>query len=95
MAYDALGAPSLATRQFLSRIAECVPPFRRAHFFSISTLVLSVALARSTAHILIERTEAIVAGEEFSDPVPALLGLERTDLEWQVGGGLWAPFEID
>ena len=91
LAYDALGAPSSATRLFLKRISDGVPPFRRDHFFSISTLVLSVALARSTAHILTERTEAIVAGEDWSDPIPALLGLDSTDLEWQVGGALFAP----
>ena len=91
MAFGALGAPSSDTRKFLSRIADGVPTFRRAYFFSISTLILSVALARSTAHIFIERTEAIVAGEAWSDPLPALLGLECGDLEWQVGGAILAP----
>ena len=68
LAYEALGAPADRTKQFLDEVAEHVAPERRPHFLATATLLLSVALVRSTSRILLERTEATVADEERQDP---------------------------
>ena len=62
-AYDALGAPSKTSKDFLDRIAAFVSESRRPHFYKTATLLLSVALAKNTASILLERTEAALLGD--------------------------------
>ena len=49
---------------------------RRDHFFTIATLLLSVALAKSTAAILLNRTEAAVLVENNYDDFDILEHME-------------------
>ena len=63
LAYDALGAPSKTSKDFLDRAAAFVPESRRPYFYKTATLLLSVALAKNTASILLERTEAALLGD--------------------------------
>ena len=63
LAYDALGAPSQDSKDFLGLVGGLVPESRRKQFYSMATLLLSVALAKQTAHLLLERTEATLLGE--------------------------------
>ncbi len=54
----------------------------------MATLVLSVALARSTAQILAERSEAAVVGDEWSPPLPFGAAFDAAELGWQAEGAV-------
>ena len=56
----------------------------------LASLILSVGLARSTAHIMIERAEATVAGEERDERLDLFDFYDVNDFHWW-GGPLIAP----
>ncbi len=63
LAYDAFGACSSSTRVFFDLLLDLVAPHKKDHFRNLSSLVLSVALAKSTARILLDKAEAAVVGD--------------------------------
>ena len=82
LAYDALGAPSKTAREFLGRVIDSLPSCRQASMSKFASLVLGVALARSTASILMERAGAAVAADEADEPLDMLDWFLDDDLEW-------------
>ena len=71
----------------VDRVADRVAPERRSHFYATASLVLSVALVKSTADILIERTEATVAGDYWEHPSRLVDLFDVDDLTWFGGHG--------
>ena len=94
LAYDALGSPSDAAKQFLDLVGDRIGEGRREHLFNTLTLLLSVALANNTAAILLDRSEAALLGEFAYDDFDVLEWTEYCAYEWaSVDGMMQGAFD--
>ena len=69
------------------KVSDIVPSSRRDSFMKLASLVLSVGLARSAAHIMTERAEATVAGEERDERLDLFDFYDVNDFQRCGGGG--------
>ena len=91
LAYDALGAPSPHAQSFLAQIVALLPPQRQSSFQATASLLLSVALAKNTAAILLDRTEAALHGDYGYTKLSDAAWADQSLADWTSAEcGAWA-----